>query len=108
MVKPTIHRVFPAILLSLVSQCISMGETTAQSSSSNLTQERRDGVDRDSASAAQVGAGTTSGSTTGSSGPKNVSSPSGISLPPLPAAQMCEAYKDTPVYQSCLSVTLRQ
>ena len=107
MVKPIIHRVFPAILLGVISQCTSISETTAQSSSSNLTQERRGDAARGSASAAQVGAGTTSGSTTGSSGPKAPAS-TRISLPPPPSAQMCEVYKDTPVYQNCLSVTLRQ
>lgn len=108
MVKLIGHRVFSAILLGLISLCIGIGETTAQSSSDDLTQERRGDAARDSASAVQVGAGTTSASTTGSSGPQDASSAGGVSRPPLPSAQMCEAYKDTPAYQSCLSVTLRQ
>lgn len=95
------------LLLGLIAQGAGVSEATAQSASSGLPQEQRSGSDRNSASVAQVGAGTTSGSTTGSSGPQTPT-PGRISLPALPSAQLCEAYKDTPAYQHCLSVTLRQ
>lgn len=58
---------------------------------------------------AQVGAGTTNGTTTGYSGPKDSTSDvrGENTLPPLPGPQLCDAYKDQPFYQSCLWVTLR-
>lgn len=61
------------------------------------------------AQTAQVGAGTTSGSTTGYSGPKDVTEnvPGQIRLPPLPRPELCEPYRGTPaVYQTCLWVSL--
>lgn len=63
-----------------------------------------------SAQTAQVGAGTTSGSTTGYSGPQNVGggTPGQIQVPPLPGPKLCEPYQDTPnVYQACLWVSLK-
>jgi hypothetical protein len=116
MTKPTIHGIFSAVLLGLLVPWIGAGPTVAQPDSSNLTQERRSSPDRGNApaqpgaSVTQVGAGTTSGSTTGYSGPKKdaAAAPEAISVPPLPSAQLCEPYKDTPAHQSCLSVTLRQ
>lgn len=59
---------------------------------------------------AQVGAGTTDGSTTGYSGPEShvQAAPGENSLTPLPSADTCEPYRDTPAYQSCLWVVLRQ
>jgi hypothetical protein len=62
------------------------------------------------ASVAQVGAGTNSGATTGYSGPQPESSgtPGEINVPPLPAASLCDDYRDTPAHQSCLLVVLRQ
>lgn len=82
----------------------------------NVVQDRQGGTTggqaregSSGAQTAQVGAGTTSGTTTGSSGPKDTASGGGgqTELPPLPSAELCDAYKDTPAYQSCLWVTLR-
>jgi hypothetical protein len=84
----------------------------AQPDSGDLTQERRGGSDRGTSkgkgAVAHVGAGTTSGSTTGNSGPQNEAVKQQIELPPLPSEALCEAYKDTAAYQSCLWVSLGQ
>jgi hypothetical protein len=84
-------------------------------SSSSLSQSRRgspqgEASSQSGASVAQVGAGTTSASTTANSGPQQNSakSPGVINLPPLPNREMCDAFKDTPAHQSCLRVVLRQ
>lgn len=65
---------------------------------------------RPKAPVAQVGAGTTSGSTTGYSGPKGEDDVASAkpSLPPLPSPALCEPYRDTPAHQGCLSVVLRR
>ena len=60
------------------------------------------------AQVAHVGAGTTDGSTTGVSGPEETAPAGEISLPPLPSEDLCKSYADTPAYQSCLGVVLRQ
>jgi hypothetical protein len=71
---------------------------------------RGDGPGKRGAPVAQVGAGTTDGSTTGYSGPESntAAEPEEISLPPLPSADVCEPYQDTPAYQPCLWVALRE
>jgi hypothetical protein len=114
MINAPIARVLTGFLLAAALQCMSPVESGAQTDT-NLTQERRSsskgqGSDAPAAAVVQVGAGTTSGSTTGNSGPKKdaAETPNKISVPPLPSAKLCDAYKDTPAHKSCLSVTLRQ
>lgn len=62
------------------------------------------------AQTAQVGAGTTNGSTTGYSGPMDVTEnvPGTIKVPPPPQPELCEPYRRTPaVFQMCLWVSLK-
>ncbi|WP_230530871.1 hypothetical protein [Microvirga roseola] len=76
----------------------------------SLSQDRQGGSGQSTqAETAQVGAGTTNGTTTGYSGPKDSTSDvrGENTLPPLPGPQLCDAYRDQPFYQSCLWVTLR-
>jgi hypothetical protein len=58
---------------------------------------------------AEVGAGTTNASTTGHSGPQDFAggTPGTLEPPPLPSPRLCDSYIDTPAYQTCLSVVLR-
>lgn len=52
---------------------------------------------------AQVGAGTTNGTTTGYSGTKETPTDSPEpSLPELPGAKLCEEWKDTEAYPFCM------
>lgn len=102
-------------LLGFLVHWICTDPTSAQSPNTSLTQERRGASGRDGAPEqqapvpiVQVGAGTTSASTTGSSGPQKPISSGQITLPPLPSAQLCEAYNNTSAHKSCLSITLRQ
>lgn len=90
----------------------SMAQDGQQSSPANSGDSAgaEDEFGKPKAQVAQVGAGTTNGSTTGFSGPEsNVqAAPGENSLPPLPSANMCEPYRDTPAYEACLWVVLRQ
>jgi hypothetical protein len=102
-------RLLVACLLSAAGQTY---ETHAQSNSSDLTQERRSKPDGATGKAetgfvAQVGAGTTSGSTTGDSGPKKQASSGRIELPALPSKRLCEAYREQPAHQSCIAIISR-
>jgi hypothetical protein len=91
---------------------ITTPELHAQSNSSDLTQERRSEPDgatgkKEKGFVTQVGAGTTSGSTTGNSGPKQQILPGKIEIPPLPSERLCEAYRNQPAYQSCVAIISR-
>ncbi|MBJ6127010.1 hypothetical protein [Microvirga splendida] len=79
-------------------------------SNDNSSTAQQSEVGKPKVQAAQVGAGTTNGSTTGTSGPKSNSgnAPGQIQVPPLPNPSLCDPYKDTPAaYQACLWVSLK-
>jgi hypothetical protein len=52
-----------------------------------------------------VGAGTSAGATTGSSGPQPEGGASG-GLPPLPAPELCDAYRGQEAHAFCLATVL--
>lgn len=57
---------------------------------------------------AQVGAGTTNGTTTGYSGTKDTPTDSPEpSLPELPGPQLCEGWKETEIYPFCMEKVVR-
>jgi hypothetical protein len=105
-------------LHALGSIMLAAPATSQQNLGGNLGQDRRQSenpsgqgeVGKPSAQTAQVGAGTTNGTTTGYSGPKEAtaSAPGQNEVPPLPRPELCEPYRNTPqAYQSCLRVVLR-
>ena len=63
------------------------------------------GTNGKGAQIAQVGAGTTDGTTTGVSGPTGGGGPAG--MPPPPRASLCDSYSGD-VQKACLDVVLRQ
>lgn len=68
-------------------------------------------IGRPNVQTAQVGAGTTNGSTAGYSGPQDVTerNPGQVNVPPLPGPELCKPYQDTPAaYQACLWVSLKE
>ncbi len=68
-------------------------------------------IGRPNVQTAQVGAGTTNGSTTGYSGPQDVTEnkQGQVNVPPLPNPELCAPYEDTPAaYQACLWVSLKE
>jgi hypothetical protein len=107
---------FLGLVMTYLIAAASLSQAMAQEQRSSPTSRGEGGsagegdeFGRPGAPVAQVGAGTTDGSTTGYSGPEsNVqAAPGENSLPPLPSADVCEPYRDTPAYQSCLWVVLR-
>lgn len=57
---------------------------------------------------AQVGAGTTNGATTGSSGPEDTQAASSEpSLPDLPGPALCDDWKGTEAHQFCMEKLVR-
>ena len=100
-----------AAILSLLSlPCAQRADAQGSIDASNLSQSGRTGSSSGRGATVQVGAGTTSGSTTGSSGPQSsASSPPGeIDPPALPAPSVCDRYAKTPAHRGCLWVVLRQ
>jgi hypothetical protein len=71
-----------------------------------LSQDRREGATR--SAVVHVGAGTTSASTTGYSGQREAatSPPDKIEPPPPPGAALCDAYREKPGFEGCLSIAL--
>ncbi len=105
----------PIIAAGFAIMCLSHMPVLAQGNSNRSSDRSEQGSSSpvqgsvSKAQTAQVGAGTTSGSTTGYSGPKDVteSAPGQIRVPPLPRPELCEPYRSTPaVYQTCLWVSL--
>ncbi len=110
--RPILISAAAAMLVSALPMA-SAASAQGTDTSSGLAQlrDRETGTDRrPKAQIAPVGAGTTSESTTGVSGPDEDSSkpPSEVRVPPLPNRSLCDSYKDTPAYQGCLWVVLRQ
>lgn len=100
-----------AVLLAVPFQSLLTSSVMAQDQqpSSQQGQQGQGGQSgQPKAQVAHVGAGTTDGSTTGVSGPEETAPAGEISLPPLPSEDLCKSYADTPAYQSCLGVVLRQ
>lgn len=102
-----------AVLLTMITAApagfaMAQGATSGAPAQSRLDDKGQSVTSAPSqAQVASVGAGTTSASTTGSSGPKKEKSKE-VSVPPLPSAEQCATYKDTPAYRSCLSVVVRE
>lgn len=110
------HLIFVAVIsigaatlpsLPAVAQDATTG-MPAQSRIGGPSQETEFG--KSGAPVAPVGAGTTTSSTTGVSGPKRSESgkPGEVSAPPLPSAAQCEPYKSSPAHEWCLRVVLRE
>lgn len=103
---------FLALLSALVPTALLTGAAAQEEQRSSATNQDQGSDEAEpgaQAAVAQVGAGTTDGSTTGYSGPQSNAGvvPGENSLPPLPSDDVCEPYRDTPAYQSCLGVVLR-
>lgn len=66
--------------------------------------------DQDQGYVAQVGAGTTNGTTTGYSGPQSKASkkPGENATPPLPSDKLCKSYEGTAIHEQCLDRVLRR
>jgi hypothetical protein len=83
-------------------------------SSTNISRNGEDAANRavkneGKPQTAQVGAGTTSASTNGSSGPRkpNSGAKDPLESPPPPNASQCDLVKNTGAYQGCLDIVLR-
>jgi hypothetical protein len=108
-------RLAAAVVLSLAMQFAAAPAWPQEQRSSPTPREQgahggnSEEAGQSEAPVAHVGAGTTDGSTTGYSGPEDnaQAQPGEVSVPPLPSADVCEPYRDTPAYQSCLWVVLR-
>jgi hypothetical protein len=109
-------RSLSALLVSLGTAVIMPALAQDTSNRSGDRSEQRGSIGqkgetgRPNVQTAQVGAGTTNGSTTGYSGPQDVTEnkPGQVDVPPLPSPELCEPYQDTPAaYQACLRVSLK-
>lgn len=92
----------------LILSLLASGPSLAQGNqgAQNLSQSNRSGQSQQGGKAqtAQVGAGTTNGTTTGYSGPKDSAEakPGEVQVPPLPSPELCQFYQNSPAYQACL------
>lgn len=106
----TTRPVYRAVaLLALAAASLPAAAAAQEQRSSPTSRGGADAFGHPEAAVAQVGAGTTDGSTTGYSGPEGdgEASPGEVTIPPLPSADDCEPYHDTPAYNACLWVVLR-
>lgn len=104
-----------AMLAVSVEPAWSQGQGTGSTSSTGQgsggpqdTQGQQGGAAAPGSAIAQVGAGTTSETTTGYSEPKSAQAkePGENSLPPLPSAELCKDYQGTDVYRHCIATVL--
>jgi hypothetical protein len=103
------------LTMGLVPLAVDVAFGQRADTSSGLSQSRRGDArepgDASKASVVHVGAGTTNASTTGYSGPSKPSPPhppGEIRVPPLPSAALCDGFRDTGGYDTCLQVVTRQ
>ena len=94
-----------------VDVAFGQGADTSSGLSQNRRGDAREPGDASKPSVVHVGAGTTSASTTGYSGPSKPSPPhppGEIEVPALPSAELCDSFRNTGSYEACLRVVTRQ
>lgn len=97
------------LLLSTALAAVTAAPAIAQGSGDAAGLQSGTSSESSAGSTVQVGAGTAAGVTTGDSGEAAVPSDDGAGgggPPPLPSAELCEAYEDQPAHAACLATVL--